>query len=273
MFDVYQQQTYYIDVFNRGKVPFNYRAKSQAKWLKISPFKGNIDKEQRLRVHVNWQDAPIGIQKVPVKINGPDNTGVTVYAIVNNPSQPERKDVNGFVEIGGYVSMEAEHFSHAVTVPPVKWQIIPDLGRTLSAVTPFPVTASSQSPEADGARLEYNIHFFDTGKAKVTVYLSPTQNFTGGTGLRYAISLDDEEPQIINIHEDKSVRGWENTVANNISYQTTKHKIKEPGMHVLKFWMVDPGIVLQKIVVDLGGVENSYLGPPESFHQLTAKNK
>ena len=153
------------------------------------------------------------------------------------------------------------------------------MGRTLSAVTPMPVTANSQTPAGDSPCLEYKLNLFSTGEVEVRVYLSPTLNFKNDEGLRYGVSFDDEQPQIANMHEGDTVpdwkypRWWNEAVSNNIMIKTSKHSIEESGEHTLKFWMVDPGVVLQKIVIDTGGLKPTYLGPPESFFKIANTDK
>lgn len=262
----FESEGRYIEVYNRSAVPFDYQVSSSAAWLKISPSSGSIDKEQRIWVKADWANAPKGLHKVPIAITGPNKQKVVVQAMVHNPESPKPEEVQGFVETNGYVSMEAEHFTNKVEKAPIEWLVIPDLGKTLSGVTPVPVTASAQTPGGDSPRLEYKIHLFSKGEIKVKVYVSPTLNFHN-KGLRYAISIDDEVPQIINIHEDLSEKAWEKSVADNIKILESKHNISTSGEHVLKFWMVDPAVVLQKIVVETGESKYSYLGPPESFHK------
>jgi hypothetical protein len=170
---------------------------------------------------------------------------------------------NTFYERDGYASIEAEHFTRAVNTPAIKWQVIPNLGKTLSAVTPFPVTAASQTAGGNSARLEYEVTLKAESTVKVHTYLSPTLPFHN-EGLRYAISIDDETPQVVDMHAGHTEGLWNKWVADNIIIKVTEHKITKPGTHTIKFWMVDPGVVLQKIVVDAGGLKPSYLGPEET---------
>jgi len=271
-FDPFNQQKYYIEVFNRGQVPFDYVIETEKTWLYVTPDKGKVDEEQRVWVSVDWQQVPIGIHNVPISVNGPDGTSVIVRAIVNNYGFPEKDQITGFVESNRYVSMEAEHYTRAVDAEPVRWLHIPDLGRTLSGMTPVPVTAESQSPGGNSPHLEYQMHLFNSGQAKVKAYISPTLNFHNDEGLYYAVSFDDEQPQIVNIHKDKTFQDWEESVRSNITIGVSEHDITESGRHILKFWMVDPGIVLQKVVVETGKVSPSYLGPPESYYRLEEEN-
>ena len=109
------------------------------------------------------------------------------------------------------------------------------------------------------------MYLFSQGEVKVTAYLSPTLDFDNDQKLRYGVSFDDEPPQIINMHADKTFQDWEESVRNNVTTEVSIHSIDQPGPHVLKFWAVDPGLVIQKLVVETSGAQPSYLGPPESF--------
>jgi len=193
---------------------------------------------------------------------------------VFNPTEVTRGTFNGcFVEGGGFVSIEPGHFTLGSDAGSNRWVNIPDYGRTLSGMrTTQPVDAPSATPGKDSPCLEYQMYLFSTGAVQVVTITSPTLNFVPGRGLRLAVSFDDETPQVITLvpadyKAQNGNRDWEKVVGDNARYVTTTHTLAKPGHHTLKYWMVDPGVVLQKIVVDCGGVKPSYLGPPESFHR------
>ncbi|RYY72139.1 MAG: glycosyhydrolase [Chitinophagaceae bacterium] len=182
---------------------------------------------------------------------------------------PAGEKGNIFYERENYgVSMEAAHFSKAHNSNGITWTVLPDHGRTGSAITSFPVTATGQHPGGISPMLEYTFYSYSKDSLKLMAYFSPTLNFhNSDTGLRYAVSIDDERPQIVSINKEGKNPGagiWNKWVAENIIIKNTTHRIGQPGRHVLKYWMVDSGVVLQKLVIDFGGVKQSYLGPPET---------
>jgi hypothetical protein len=269
-FDVFNQQRRFVDVFNRGTTPFQFNVAPSAEWIHVMPSKGTVEKDRRVWVSVDWEKAPPGATDGSVTITGPSSSSVTVKLLAFNPSEPTRSTLRGFVETDGYVSIEAEHYTKQndtanVDTANARWEKIDDYGRTFSSMTIFPVTAKSVTPPTNSPSLEYQMYLFHPGKAEVEAILAPTLNFVPGRGLRYAISFDDEPPQIIDALAQNSVHDWEQTVEDGVRKVKANFNIENAGYHTLKFWMVDPGVVLQKLVVNLGGVKPSYLGPPESY--------
>jgi hypothetical protein len=253
---------HYIEIFNRGQGSFNFTAESSSPYINIQPKNSTVSTQQRLWVNVDWAKAPKGVSQAAIAISGPNGDKVIVNASINNVSSLA---ATGFNENNGYVSMEAAHYTKAIDNTSAKWLLIPDYGRTLSGMMPSPVTLPKQTPGGSSPHLEYEVNLIDTGMMSVEAYISPTIDFTNSGGLHYAISFDDEQPQIININADKSEKAWNKDVSDNIKILVSKHHLTKPGKHVLKYWMVDPGVVLQKIVIDAGGEKPSYLGPPESY--------
>jgi Glycosyl hydrolase family 115/Gylcosyl hydrolase family 115 C-terminal domain/Glycosyl hydrolase family 67 N-terminus len=264
-FDSFGQQRYYVDVFNRGRARFRFSATASEPWIRLSRSSGDVEKEQRVWVSIDWSKAPAGTTSGSVNISAAGGKPVIVKVASFNPKEPTRESVRGFVESDGVVAMEADEFTRKVDAASVRWEKIPDYGRTGSGMSIFPVTAASVEPPRDSPRLEYQMYLFEPGKVEVEAILGPTLNFVPGRGLRYAVSFDDQPPQIIDALAQNSVQDWETSVKDNVRKSTSKHSVAGTGCHTLKLWMVDPGVVVERIIVNLGGVKPSYLGPVESY--------
>ncbi|HEY2760366.1 MAG TPA: glycosyl hydrolase 115 family protein, partial [Pirellulales bacterium] len=277
-FDVFNQPHRYVEIINRGSTPFEYSATTSDPWIILeasqnSSNHGKIDQQSRLDVALDWSKVPLGNRHGKIEITGPGGT-ITVAATAFNPTEPTRAGLHGFVETDGVVSIEAEHFTKKIDTSDAAWKLIPDYGRTDSGMTIFPTTAASVMPPTNSPCLEYEMFLFDAGEVEVQAIVGPTLNFVPGRGLRFAVSFDDQPPQIFDALAKNSQRDWEASVRDNARIVKSTHTIDHWGYHTLKIWMVDPAVVLEKLVVDCGGLKPSYLGPPESFrHQAVAASQ
>ena len=200
----------------------------------------------------------------------PRNSMPKVQTIPENDCKA-RKGV--FLESGGCISIESTHYSRLNDTKDVKWVVIPDLGKTCSAITTTPVVHPPQTDALNSACLEYDIELHSASNATLALFLSPTLNFNENRGLRYAISIDNGPEQVVNFNQKYDQQLHDTWLANSIIESKTKHFISTPGLHTIRYRAIDPGIVLQKLVLDTGGVLPSFLGPPESKQSFIRINK
>lgn len=275
-FDIFNKQKHYIDIFNKGENPFEFSASSNEPWILINKTKGPFGRDDRLWISIDWPRVPKSKNDGTVKISGTPKT-ISVSVIAFNPEEVTPLSLRGFIEGEGFVSIEAEHFTKKTGKGEIKWIRIEDYGHTLSAMrASAPVDAPKTVPGKNSPCLEYQMYFFSTGIFEITSIFSPTLNFMPGRGLHYAISFDNETPQLVTLVPDdynaqNGNADWEKSVSNNARLSKSTHSISSPGYHILKIWMVDQGVVLQKIIVNTGGLKQSYLGPQESYNRPLEK--
>lgn len=271
VFDSLNRQGSYIDVFNRGRLPFGFTVTASEPWIVLDAEGGALGPDKRIGVTIDWTKAPAGRAEGKVTLAAL-RRNVVVKVTALNPTDVNRDNLQGFAEGRGHVAIEPEHFTRRTESGANRWVKVADYGRTLSGMrAEAPRDAPSATPGRDSPCLEYRMYLFTAGPIEVTAITAPTLNFVPDRGVRYAVSLDDEAPQVVTLvpqgyQAQNRNEAWEKSVGDNAHYGRSKHTIASPGYHTLKVWMVDPAVVMQKLVVDLGGLKPSYLGPPESYH-------
>ncbi len=169
-----------------------------------------------------------------------------------------------FEEKNDVIVIEAEHFYSKKSSKNTNWTIIPNLGRTRSGIALMPYTESTND-----TYLEYKLKFDSKDdKVKVKLIFDSTLPFKDN-GHSVSIAIDNEAEKVININEDLT---WENNyskmypaaAARIIEKEVELTIDKQQDVHTLKFKPLDPGVVLRKIIIDLGGYEETFLNMEET---------
>jgi hypothetical protein len=262
-FSVFTQGKRFVDLFSKGKGEIRWDAQPSQPWIKLSLTNGTFTTEQRIWVTIDWDQVPKhGLLTAALEIKS--SAGEQQIAIpVFNPTAPVREDVTGYVESHGYVSMEAEHFTRRESRDGAAWEIVKGLGRSGDSVTVLPASVASRTEVADitasSPSLEYDLFLFSSGPAHLDIDCLPTKAVHPKQGVRIAFSLDGQQPQILD--------GKGGDVLSNLRRLSTTVNVATPGKHTLKLYMVDLGVVIDKLVLSFCPLKETYLGPPESYHR------
>jgi len=176
-----------------------------------------------------------------------------------------------FFEKNGYVAMEAEHFWEQQGAGQAQWTVIPYMGRTLSAMSLMPYTTGT-----DNASLSYRFMLSEKNnqlrEVKVYVVVKSTLDYLNKGGLEYTVSIDGGEAQTVNFNSELNEKP-ENIYSKyypTVALRVVPSMVQLPlgtsngGWHTLTLHPKDPGIVFEKVVVDCGGYQPSFLFMEES---------
>lgn len=268
----------WIDIFNMGTQSFDWEIQAEP-FVKLTQSSGTIspeDDDVRVYITVDWSQLPADSGKKSVLNVTSSRDYGTQYGMpsinlsLNNSVLPSTF-TSGFAETAGYVAFEAEHYTRLTPSGNLTYNVLPHYGRTLSAVKLSSNLAESLTPST-APLLEYDFYTFTpTTSSKglnLTLILSPTLNINPGKPLAYVAQIDDLPQQrreyVIDQPQPDFPVGWGIAVAQSAWYNTTSWGAVPEGKHTLKLWLVESNVVLQKVVMDLGGVRESHNGPPES---------
>lgn len=185
----------------------------------------------------------------------------------------------------------AHDYTRRTATDDARWVFLPGLGRGKGNMGIEPVTAKSR-PLGNGATLEYDINFSQSGKQKLALGILPTNDINPARGLRIGVRVDDGEMQTIdarqgyvdtfneytkeNIARSKVLKPlprpasdiylsgtrqrMRSEVFDNLRWLSIDLDIPTEGNHTVKVVMIDPEIVVEKLIVNPDNEHPSYHG-------------
>lgn len=128
--------------------------------------------------------------------------------------------------------------------------------------------------------LEYDVYFFSNYLVvNVMFYIFLVLNYLGDYNLfEYVVVLyfKGGDEKVVNVRfvglmvGMGMLVGWQNVVVDQVWgvrgwYIISIFEVLREGVYMLRIWVLMLGVVVQKVVIDVGGVRESYFGLLESF--------
>ena len=278
-FNALSSGKYFVDVFLSADKALNWKVESRDKWITISTRGGFLSPEPGKRDVRIW--ISIDAAKLPAKerLNGSltfsaGGKKIKVAVPVFNPKLP-LKDYAGFVENDGLIAFKAASFSRQIALGTRKWELLPGLGRSSEALIARPLDIKPPKTAEDNIKtnpiLEYDFYSFTEAAPELQVFTVPTHPLNGQFSNRFAVSIDNGALKVLDFKTTGRSEEWKLNVLQNQAMRSFRSATISPGRHTLRIYMIDPAVILDRILINLGGMEKAYSIIPEQIFRIEKK--
>ena len=228
----------------------------------LSPEAGK--NQQRIWVSIDWTKVPKGSKssgKIIFK-DGLHEFSVDVH--VRNLNQQELRGYKGFIENNGFLSIHAGNFSRQSNVKMKNWKKINEPGYTGKVLQVFPINVNEKTSldtsniKHNNAVVEYDFYSFTAAAPEITIFSLPTHPLNNNFSMRYAISVDNGPMHVVDFKTYGRSEAWKQNVLSNRAQRKIKMQYLNKGKHTLKIYAIDPGVTVDEIRIDLGGLKKAY---------------
>jgi hypothetical protein len=271
------QTSHFVDIFLCRPMTMEYTVTASAPWIRVTAVAGKLTpdrdrSQQRLWVSVDWNKAPAGgLPEGRVTISGPGKN-IDIRVKADPRSDRAGKGYKGFIGTGGYISIYADHYQESVAAGKDHWEYVDGLGATGHCLEALPLRGMASLPGGVAASsvwsgrpsVTYDFYTSRSAPAEGKIYTLPTYPLNRNAGMRYAVSIDGRVPEVLDFKTVGRSEEWKQNVLSNTAVRSVKWPLLKAGRHRLKIYMIDPGVILDRILIDLGGLQPFYGVIPET---------
>ncbi len=265
-FDRWSKGQHFVDLALQKETSINYTVTGNALWLKL-PQNGTLlptagRSIQRLWVDIDWPKVPKSLINTFFVINA-DGQMDTINLKVDNRELKEMQSYNGYVLVHGQATINPANFSDGKKDGLNEWRVIDGLGSGGKALEAMPLTMQANAKKVDTANIRshasvsYSFYTLDKGTAKFTITTLPTFAINNGQGVRYAISIDNGPLTVLDFKTFGRSEEWKANVLSNSANRSVSSTIST-GKHLLTIYMVDPGVIIDRLTISLGRSPSFY---------------
>ncbi|KAJ0297597.1 hypothetical protein COL516b_010650 [Colletotrichum fioriniae] len=248
-----------LDIYSRGPQVTRWKAAVPYDWIKLSASSGTLDpdgEDARIEVTVDWDQVPDDFdQEILIEVRSEEGDFEQVHLPITGRRIPGSFK-EGFVEGDGYVSIPAAHH------PLQGLRALPECGRT-------PEGAIVLDPGTESAELTYKFYVFSqTASPSLLLDFNMTLDLDPVDPMSYDLQVDGGLLQTHRLSPKTNdlPDGWFYAVQDCAWLR--KHDLGEDGFgageHTVRIRLKHSNLIFERLVVDVGGVRESYLGPPPS---------